>query len=169
MREDEGTAASTEGRAVAPASSSGLSGIVIGAFEPEEAEACAGVFERAWNAGHPYAPRVIGRPEFLVAMRDRSVAVARSEGGPIVGFTGVHRRGRFIHHLYVDPSWSGRGIGRALLAHALALAGGHATLKCQVRNQRALRFYERAGWVPMEQGSAEGEVWIRLRSPAPSP
>jgi GNAT superfamily N-acetyltransferase len=134
-------------------------------YRSEDAEQCARVFERAWNAGHPYAPRMIGMAEFLLAIRDRNVVVARTGAGRVVGFAGVYVPDRFIHHLYVDPAWSGGGIGRGLLAHALHLAGGRATLKCQVRNEGALRFYEREGWRFGERGETDGELWVRLHSP----
>ena len=60
-------------------------GIDLRPYEPEDAGPCARVFERAWNAGHPYAPRAIGVEEFLQAVRDRSVVVARTEAGRVVG------------------------------------------------------------------------------------
>jgi GNAT superfamily N-acetyltransferase len=139
--------------------------ITIFSFEAGDAGQCARVFHRAWNSGHPYAPREIGVDEFLAAIRDRSVIVAQSAAGQIIGFAGVYVPGQFIHHLYVDPVWTGCGVGSTLLAHALALAGGQATLKCQVRNERALRFYDREGWTPKEQGETDGEPWLRLKSP----
>ena len=59
---------------------------------------------------------------------------------------------------YVAPRWRGRGVGRALSAHAervLAAAGctkGH--LCCVPTNARALRFYARAGWRDTGQAPA---------------
>jgi GNAT superfamily N-acetyltransferase len=138
---------------------------VIRPYRDDDAGPCARVFERAWNAGHPYAPRAIGVPEFLVAIRNRTILVALGHDGQVAGFAGVYLPDSFVHHLYVDPDWSGRGLGRTLLARALALAGGDATLKCQVGNARALRFYAREGWTQDEHGESDGQAWVRLRSP----
>lgn len=55
------------------------------------------------------------------------------------------------HHLdliFVDHRWHGTGIGPALLE--AAVAQGAETLECFTCNTRARRFYERAGWSPVE-------------------
>jgi hypothetical protein len=57
------------------------------------------------------------------------------------------------------------GVGQAMLSHALALAGGSATLKCQVGNSRAIRFYERGGWIQGERGESDYGPWVRMHSP----
>jgi len=124
----------------------------------------AAIFASAWRHGHPYAPRVITETVFETETRGESVAVATIEGSP-VGWTGLNGPERFIHHLYVDPAFHGRGIGRALLRHAVRLAGGRATLKCQTRNVEALAFYRAAGFTYVEDGVFAGEPWIRLASP----
>jgi GNAT superfamily N-acetyltransferase len=120
------------------------------------------VFERAWNAGHPYAPRKIDTDQFLSAIQGRLVLVACAEKDVIVGFVGINVPDKYIHHLYVDPAWSGFGIGRVLLAQALSALGGRASLKCQTRNTNALRFYKREGWTAGEVGETDGEQWVRL-------
>ena len=55
-----------------------------------------------------------------------------------------------LHMLYTRPAVWGRGAGRALLAEALASLAkrgfGEATLWTEVRNERARRLYEAAGW-----------------------
>ena len=87
--------------------------------------------------------------------------------GP-VGFVGIYRADRFVHHLYVDPDRHGQGIGRALLDAALGLLGGTASLKCQCANEKALAFYARLGWTEGEVGESENGLWVRLLSPPPA-
>ncbi len=61
------------------------------------------------------------------------------------------RRPGEIHRLYVDRSWHGRGLAQPLLARLVeqAFAAGADTVWLGVweRNPRAIRFYERAGFV----------------------
>jgi GNAT superfamily N-acetyltransferase len=141
------------------------SNVVVAPYRTEDAEGCATVFARAWNDGHPHAPRQLGVGEFLSETVDERVVVARTAGGRIVGFASIYLPDNFVHHVYVDPAWKRQGIGRALLSEVVAMAGGQVSLKCQLRNTEALRFYEHEGWTPMEAGQHEGEPWVRLRSP----
>jgi GNAT superfamily N-acetyltransferase len=140
-------------------------GIALRDYRPGDAAACAAVFARAWAAGHPHAPRRIDREAFETAIVGRTLVLAQDASGVVVGFAGVDAPEAFIHHLYVDPPASGRGVGRALLEAALALAGGRASLKCHLRNGRALAFYERVGWRRGEEGGDGSERWVRLSSP----
>jgi ribosomal protein S18 acetylase RimI-like enzyme len=138
--------------------------ILVRDFADADAAACAAIFDRAWHAGHPYAPRRIDVAVFLAETRAEHVVVAETEGR-IVGFAALYAPQSFVHHLYVDPASHGRGIGRALLGRAVALAGGTASLKCQLRNAAALGFYRRLGWRDAETGGGTAEPWVRLLSP----
>jgi GNAT superfamily N-acetyltransferase len=140
---------------------------ILRSYEDDDA-ACASIFKQAWHAGHPYAPRRIGLDEFRYETANRSMIVAQAEDGRVLGFAAVYMPDAFVHHLYVDPTQTGQGVGRALLAAAVALAGGRATLKCQARNTRALQFYRREGWTEAECGETDGEPWIRMLSPIPT-
>lgn len=78
----------------------------------------------------------------------RAVTVAQADAG-IVGFMAV--REAWIDLLYVDPAWTGRGIGSRLLAVADRTMAGRAgivetKLYCFRSNVRACRFYERHGF-----------------------
>ena len=65
----------------------------------------------------------------------------------VVGFSSVWLQDNFIHHLFVDPTQQGRGIGKMLLEACLnGKLCKPARLKCVVRNQQACEFYERLGW-----------------------
>lgn len=71
------------------------------------------------------------------------------------------------------PAWYGRGLGgeatRLLVRHALTPvdAGGIGlsalTLTVLARNPRAIRAYERAGFVRTDTFEEEGERWITMR------
>lgn len=138
---------------------------VVRAYSPADAEACAGIFDRAWHEGHPYQPRVIDLAAFEAHTRNETILVAETGEHGVVGFASVFEPGRFVHNLYIDPPVQGRGIGRALLEHAVALAGGTASLKCQTRNVRSVAFYRHLGWIPIEEGNGENGPWVRMHSP----
>jgi GNAT superfamily N-acetyltransferase len=142
-----------------------MTDFAIRAFSPADGEACTGIFDRAWHAGHAYAPRQIGRAVFEAETQGERILVAEADGLNIVGFVSIHEPAGFIHHLYVDPDRWGLGIGAALLERALALASGKASLKCQVRNSQAMAFYRRHGWTPSQEGEGQYGPWVLLHSP----
>jgi ribosomal protein S18 acetylase RimI-like enzyme len=75
-----------------------------------------------------------------VVLPNQIVTVAEAER-EIVGFIAVHDT--WIDLLYIDPAWTGRGVGSRLLAKA-DLA--EAKLYCFQANLGARRFYERHGF-----------------------
>ncbi|MEU6682400.1 GNAT family N-acetyltransferase [Streptomyces sp. NPDC046832] len=95
-----------------------------------------------------------------LAQSDGSVVnlVAEDAGGGLVGWAchGPYRDGEVrtgdaeLYALYVHPDQVGRGVGRALLTESVARcsAAGHGRLLLWVlkENDRARRFYERAGF-----------------------
>ena len=142
-----------------------MQAIIIRAYTPADAEACTRIFSRAWHSGHPYAPRRIEFAEFIANTRGETILVAELSGYSVAGFASIYQPEKFVHNLYVEPDLQGRGIGKALLAHAVALVGGRASLKCQVRNAGSIAFYGHLGWTAGEEGDAEFGHWIRLHCP----
>jgi len=74
---------------------------------------------------------------------DSQTLVATSEHGEIVGF--VSWNADKVTWLYVDPAHHRRGIGRALLAEAIARIGPQAWTNCVGGNAAALALYQSAG------------------------
>ena len=68
-----------------------------------------------------------------------------------------------IHELAVDPAYWGKGIARQLLAAGLAHIRGqglrHAGLWVGIKNERAQRFYRRAGFRPVDVRWGD---WLRM-------
>lgn len=67
-------------------------------------------------------------------------------------------RGMELHHLHVDETVRGRGVGRALVAAAIERARGvgcfFVTVGTHAGNERARQFYARCGFEPVVTGGA---------------
>lgn len=61
-------------------------------------------------------------------------------------------RADFIDHLYVDPDYQKRGIGKALLEHARQLSPEHLWLYTLQVNVNARAFYEKNGFIAEKFG-----------------
>jgi|SRR5450830_5581 len=103
---------------------------------------------------------------FLSVTQDEAILLAERDG-VVIGFAAVYARDapdNFLHHIYVDPAASGQGAGTLLLAAVVAQFGPTLSLKVQVSNTRARRFYARAGWVEDDQVRGVDAVgpWITM-------
>jgi ribosomal protein S18 acetylase RimI-like enzyme len=79
------------------------------------------------------------------------------EGDALVGVVGLeHGEDEMvIARLYVAPACFRRGVGSALVEHALAQAGGRSVrVGTGARNAPALALYERFGFRRLDEGSA---------------
>ena len=110
----------------------------------------------AWQPPEKNAAQAI-----LEEFRQEAVYVALEEG-LIVGVISLWSPDAFVHYLFVDPQ--GRGIGSKLLTLASTLFDRPLTLKCAESNLNALRFYARAGFVPVEWGGEGVQRWVRLQA-----
>ena len=84
-----------------------------------------------------------------VVRQGREVWLAEAETGAAVGF--MLLEGDWIEQLYVDPAWTGRGIGTELVEVAKRRRPGGLQLWTFQSNRRAHRFYERHGFVAEER------------------
>ncbi len=109
--------------------------------------------------GYPVSPdQVRLRMQSLLPDKDKTIRVAESETGTIIGCVQVTMgtrlaEGRYaeITALVVDERWRGQGVGKRLLEAAqewLKEPGRPSTLRvrCNVRRTEAHRFYENCGF-----------------------
>lgn len=139
-----------------------IAGLEIRTARPEEIPACADLYLSVLTETFTWlSPERHKREDFLRSVREEEIYVA-VEDGRIVGLAGFYRPQNFLHSLYVVER--GRGIGKALLDHVSAKATGPVSLKVQAANLRAQRFYEREGFVCVEEGRDWGSDidWRRL-------
>lgn len=98
--------------------------------------------------------------DFDAATRDETIWVADDDGHR-AGFASVYANDNFLHNLFVDPDWQGRGVGSALLQKVQSEFTSTGSLKCLAQNERALAFYQRHGWhVEAEGESPEGKYLL---------
>lgn len=95
---------------------------------------------------------------FLPRLRDLhipalEVHVAEGEDGKLLGFAGLD--GANLEMLFIDPIHHGRGIGKKLVDHAVALKG---RLKVDVNEQNpgALAFYLKCGFTQVGRSELDG-------------
>ena len=151
--------------------------------EPDDAEAIAGVHIRSWQAGYSgiMPDEVLGRLNVRAwAQRRRDLGTADPEhpfttlvtevDGVVTGFAtiGPYRNNQDradldptygeIVTMYVEPARWGTGTGRALLGAARAGLAERGWVEYRLwvlaGNDRARRFYERAGLSPDGEVSA---------------
>jgi len=137
-------------------------GVQIRRARPDELPACADLYLRVLRETFVWIPpERHHRADFLRAAREEEIYVA-VEGEAILGLAAFYRPQNFLHSLYVEPR--GRGVGKALLDHVVALADGAVSLKVQAPNRRAQRFYAREGFTCVERGKDAGSdvAWLRL-------
>ncbi len=78
----------------------------------------------------------------------------------VIAFISVWVEDNFIHHLYVDQKYQGKGIGTQLLKAALNKSGFPVTLKCLEKNTQAVNFYKSKGFTEKEKGKTEQGTYI---------
>ncbi|QEC77945.1 GNAT family N-acetyltransferase [Mucilaginibacter ginsenosidivorax] len=82
------------------------------------------------------------------------ILVADYEGA-VIGFISLWLPDNFIHHLFVHPAYSKKGVGKMLLNAAVTMLHKPVTLKCLTRNENALAFYRSQGWQIQERGEGK--------------
>jgi GNAT superfamily N-acetyltransferase len=103
-----------------------------------------------------YSSQVIDRlclyysPErFIELSRRRRIYIAGS-GSNVVGT--VSREDNQVNTMFVDPDWTGHGIGRQLMRHIESLAAqeGHDTMETEA-SITAHNFYRRLGYIDLHE------------------
>ncbi|MDQ0348493.1 GNAT family N-acetyltransferase [Ancylobacter vacuolatus] len=92
------------------------------------------------------------------------LALAPGEGGALLGFVSVHPRTGYVDQLVVHPDHWGAGVASRLVAAAAARSPRHLVLDVNEQNERAVRFYEKAGFTVVGHGvnATSGRPTLRM-------
>lgn len=123
-----------------------------------DAEAIANVHLDSRREAMPWLPVLHSHEETMAYFADHVLAneevLVAEVNELVVGFMALE--GARIDHLYISPSYQGRGIGGKLLSIAKELRPGGLTLWTFQRNVRARRFYQARGFVASEFTDGSG-------------
>ena len=123
---------------------------VLRPYLSSDEDAAIALWYRTWQQAYP----AIDFTERLDAWRARwchelaptARIVVAEQSSAMVGFVTVDTTG-YLDQLVVDPELWGSTLGDALIRHAKLLSPEGITLLVNTDNDRAIRFYERNGFV----------------------
>ncbi len=119
---------------------------LIRAAEPEDTAALRDLFRRSSLSNEGDRVALLAHPEALELEAGEGRTRVAVVDGRIVGFATLVSGE--LEDLFVDPDRMRRGIGRALVLDAVALARAQGLERIEViANDHALRFYEEVGFV----------------------
>ncbi len=115
-------------------------------------DAAIELWRRTWQQHYPqidFSARVSWwrarwRNELLPAA---TIVLAESDDGALVGFVTVDPKTRYLDQIVVAPEAWGSDVAAALIAEARRLSPGGLDLAVNADNARAIRFYEKHGFV----------------------
>ena len=128
--------------------------------QPNEAESLAALWIRSRTASVPSIPPSVHTSEEVHRWFREEVVPSfevwvADVGGDVTGLMALDNQ--WIDQLYVDQGLTGRGIGGALLAHAMHLRPKGLKLWTFQSNHRARRFYETHGFIAIASTTGDNE------------
>jgi putative acetyltransferase len=120
-------------------------------YNPDDEEAAIALWLRTWQAAYPaidFAARVgWWRERWRNELLPTAEIVVAEEAGSIIGFVTVDRRTHYLDQIVVAPEFWRSGVGGALTTEAARLSPEGLDLDVNTDNARAIRFYEKRGFV----------------------
>lgn len=138
-------------------------------YKADDADALITIWDNAEPLAHPFLSDDV-RNQVRKDMRNMYLPnaetwVLEADGTP-AGF--IAMIGTEIGGLFLDPSEHGKGMGRQMVDHIVALKGP-LTVEVFKDNKIGLLFYERYGFVVTGEGAfdASGDETFKMAMPAP--
>jgi putative acetyltransferase len=126
------------------------SGSILRPYQPDDEDAAIALWQRTWQEAYPhidFTARVAWwRERWRNELVPKAEIVVAEEDGALIGFVTIDREG-YLDQLVVAPEHWGSELAPALVDEAKRLSPDGVTLLVNKDNARAIRFYERSGFV----------------------
>ena len=119
-------------------------------YRAEDEDAAISLWQETWQCAYPsidFTARLTWwRARWRTELVPHATILVAEQSGALAGFVTVDPTG-YLDQLVVSPAQWGSGLGDMLLDRAKRLANGGITLLVNADNARAIRFYQRNGFV----------------------
>jgi putative acetyltransferase len=119
-------------------------------YRPEDEDAAIALWQNTWQQAYPsidFSARVAWwRERWRNELVPKAAITIAEQSGDMVGFVTIDTSG-YLDQLVVAPEHWGTELATALVGEAKRLSPGGITLLVNTDNIRAIRFYERNGFV----------------------
>ncbi len=124
-------------------------------YRADDEDAAIALWQRTWQQAYPsidFAARVAWwRERWRGELVPNAAIVVAEQAGALTGFVTIDAKG-YLDQLVVSPDHWGSPLATALVEEAKRLSPGGVTLLVNKDNVRAIRFYERNGFVARRRG-----------------
>jgi putative acetyltransferase len=119
-------------------------------YQPSDEDATIALWQRTWQLAYPaidFAQRVAWwRERWRNELVPKAEIIVAEQASVIAGFVTIDATG-YLDQLVVAPDQWGSRLADTLVDEAKRRSPDHVTLKVNADNARAIRFYERNGFV----------------------
>jgi putative acetyltransferase len=119
-------------------------------YRPEDEDAAIALWQRTWQQAYPaidFAARVNWwRERWRSELVPKATIIVAEEVGAMIGFVTIDAK-NYLDQLVVAPDRWGSALATLLVDEAKRLSPDRITLLVNTDNIRAIRFYERNGFV----------------------
>jgi putative acetyltransferase len=119
-------------------------------YRAEDEDAAIALWQRTWQQAYPsidFAARVTWwRERWRNELVPHAAIIVAEQAGTMIGFVTIDPKG-YLDQLVVAADHWGSGLGNTLVDEAKRLSPDGITLLVNTDNHRAIRFYERNGFV----------------------
>jgi len=124
---------------------------LLRAYREEDLEPVLVLWRRAWDATFAeidFAARIPWfRARWTNELASTNTIRIADRGEEIIGFVAIDCSSGYLDQLVVAPEFWGKGVADLLIADAKQIAPAGIVLHVNTENTRAIRFYERVGFV----------------------